>query len=120
MSDTFTNSLERPPRTLGVAAVQMQSANGLLAANLERATVFVEQAARQGAQLVLLPEFMSAGYAWTEALWDAAEGKVGPTVTWLRETSERLRLWLGTSYLEAENDDFYNTFVLTAPDGSEA
>jgi predicted amidohydrolase len=48
-------------RTLRVAAVQMESENCAIAANLERATVFAEDAARQGAELVVFPEFMPTG-----------------------------------------------------------
>jgi N-carbamoylputrescine amidase len=109
-----------PCTKLRVAVVQLGSVNGRLAANLRRATPFVEEAARDGAQLVLLPEFLATGYAWTTDLWDAAEPAAGPTVEWLGNTSRRLGVWLGVTYLEAERDDFYNTFVLTAPDGSEA
>jgi len=68
------------PRTLRVAAVQMESENGKLAENLSRATHLVEQAVSQGAQLVLLPEFLACGYVFTKAIWDSAEGKFGPTV----------------------------------------
>lgn len=107
-------------RTLRVAAVQMPSENGRRDANLACATRWVEQAAGEGAQLILLPEFMSGGYSWTRAIWKSAEGQLGPTVAWLRETSHRLGVWLGTSYLEAEAGHFYNTFVLTGPDGAEA
>jgi len=107
-------------KTVRVAAVQMESKNGLVQANLEHATSLVEQAARQGAVLILLPEFMPCGYIFTTAIWDGAEPKQGPTVQWLCATSKRLGVWLGTSFLEAEGEDFFNTFVLTTPDGQEA
>ena len=109
-----------PRLILRVATVQMESANGMLTGNLERAVSFVEEAARDGAELILLPEFLATGYAWTTDIWNAAEPAVGPTVEWLSRTSSRFQVWLGASFLEAEGDDFYNTFVLTAPDGSEA
>ena len=51
---------EQEARTLRVAAVQMESQNGRVQANLERATRFVEQAAEKGAGLVILPERMPA------------------------------------------------------------
>ncbi len=104
-------------RTIRVAAAQMISENGRVTANLYRATSLIEHAKQQGAQLVLLPEFMSTGYYLGENIWDAAESSVGPTVTWLKQNSRRLGLWLGTSFLEADGDDFYNTFVLTDPLG---
>jgi N-carbamoylputrescine amidase len=107
-------------RTVRVAAVQMESKNGLVEANLHHATPLVEQAARAGAQLILLPEFMPTGYIFTTAIWDGAEPKRGSTVQWLCENSKRLNVWVGTSFLEADGEDFFNTFVLATPDGKEA
>lgn len=106
--------------TLRVGAVQMESANGDIEGNLQRATRFLEEAAERGAQLVVLPEFMPTGYIFTREIWDAAEPREGPTVRWLRATSRRLGIWMGTSYLEAEGEDFFNSFVVTGPDGEEA
>ncbi len=111
---------EAQVRTLRVAAVQMASQNGRVEANLERATRFVDQAAEKGARLVLLPEFMPTGYVYTAAIWDGAETGEGPTVRWLRENAQRLGVWIGTSFLEADGEHFFNTFVLTGPDGREA
>ncbi|WP_287154356.1 carbon-nitrogen hydrolase family protein [Candidatus Solincola tengchongensis] len=112
--------MEEGVRTLRVGAVQMESANGDIEGNLERATRFVEEAVECGARLVVLPEFMPTGYIFSKEIWDAAEPREGPTMRWLRETSRRLGVWLGTSYLEAEGEDFYNSFVITGPDGGEA
>jgi N-carbamoylputrescine amidase len=106
-------------RTIRVAAVQMVSENARVADNLKHATGFVEEAAKRGAKLVLLPEFMPPGYVFTEEIWDGGEPGVGPTVKWMKETSKRLGIWLGTTYLEADGEDFYNTFVLTNPEGEE-
>ena len=107
-------------RIVKVAAVQIESKNGLVEANLEHAKPLIEQAAKGGAQLVLLPEFMPTGYIFTTAIWDGAEPKHGPTVQWLKENSKRLGVWLGTSFLEADGEDFFNTFVLATPEGKEA
>ncbi len=103
-----------------MAAVQMESKNGLVEANLEHATSFVEQAAKGGAKLILLPEFMPAGYIFSTAIWDGAEPKHGPTVRWLKDNSRKYGIWIGTSFLEADGEDFFNTFVLATPDGGEA
>lgn len=117
----MTENLEavNAKRALRVASVQMESENGNIAGNLKHATGFVEEAAKRGAKLILLPEFMATGYSFTEDIWDSGEPKEGPTVKWLKETSKRLGVWLGASYLEAEGEDFYNTFVLTNPQGKE-
>jgi len=111
---------EQEARTIRIAAVQTESENGRVEANLERATRLVDQAAEQGAGLIVLPEFMPTGYVYTTAIWEGAEPKQGPTVVWLRENAKRLGVWMGTSFLEAEGEHFFNTFVLTGPDGQEA
>ena len=110
----------RERRTIRVAAIQIESKNGCLEANLQHAIRFIDLAAQKEAKLILLPEFMPTGYIWNASVWDSAEPKEGPTVNWLRENSKRLGVWLGTSFLEAEEEDFFNTFVLTTPDGKEA
>ena len=86
-------------------------------ANLANAEHHVEQAARQGARLALLPELMPGGYTLNEAIWDTAESFDGPSTQWMRALSRRLRIYLGTSFLEADGEHFYNTFVLTGENG---
>ena len=93
---------------------------GRVDANLQRATRFTEVAARRGAQLVLLPELMPSGYQLTEALWEAAEPFDGHTVDWLTSLARQLGIYLGTTYLEAAGEDFFNTFALATPDGTIA
>jgi N-carbamoylputrescine amidase len=107
-------------RELRVAAVQMESENGAVEANLERATPFADEAAGKGAKLVIFPEFMPTGYIFTREIWDGAEPSDGPTMVWLAENSKRLDIYLGTSFLEAQGGDFFNTFVITGPDGEVA
>ncbi len=103
--------------TLRVAALQLRSENGDIAGNLAHAAPYVEKAARFGAKLIVLPEFYPTGYIYSEEIWDAAETADGPTVSWLTDTSRRLSIYLGTSFIEAEGDDFFNSFVLADPRG---
>ena len=110
--------METKHLTLGV--VQIDSEVGNISANLEHAGELVEAAARQGAQIVVTPELMPCGYTLTEAIWDYAEPFDGRTVAWLTRLSQQLDIFLGTSFLEACGEDFYNTFALAAPDGSIA
>lgn len=112
--------MSRQPRTLRVAAVQRASRDGAVAENLAAAVPCVEEAVRRGAELVLLPELLAAGYSLTTAMWDGAEPNLGPTVRWLAEQSRRHGIHLGATFLEADGEDFFNTFVLTTPTGAEA
>ncbi|CAJ36139.1 carbon-nitrogen hydrolase family protein [Methanocella arvoryzae] len=102
---------------LRVAAVQMRSEIGERESNLKRATPLIEKAAREGAQLVVLPEMAASGYSIENSMWIAAEPVDGPTVQWLKETAKRLGIYLGIGVEEAEGEDFYNTYVLASPDG---
>ena len=95
----------------------MECPNFNVESNLERAGTFIERAACADAQLVLLPEFMPCGYLYDEAAWEAAEPAGSITDTWLVETARRHDLLLGTSYLEARGDHFYNRFSLAGPEG---
>lgn len=107
-------------RTLRIGIVQMCSLDHDIEGNLKRATEFAEKAAAQGARLVLFPEFMPTGSYLSFDTWDSAEPSNGKTVQWLKSTSGRLHVWLGTSFFEADGEDFYDTFVLTTPEGQEA
>jgi len=103
--------------TLRVAALQLRSANGDIEGNLAHAAPFVQEAARLGAALVVLPEFYPSGYVFTKKMWDTAETAGGPTISWLTEASRRLSIYLGTSFIEAEGSDFFNSFYLADPSG---
>ncbi|HSL46965.1 MAG TPA: carbon-nitrogen hydrolase family protein [Anaerolineales bacterium] len=107
-------------RHLKIGVVQVDSEVGNVSANLEHAGELVNAAARQGAQIVLTPELMPCGYTLTEAIWNYAEPFAGRTVAWLTRLAKQLNIFLGTSFLEADGEDFYNTFALAVPDGSIA
>src|SRR4029078_4920731 len=69
---------------------------------------------------VLCPELLAAGYIYDESIWKSGERRGGPTEQWLTRLAARHGIYLGAPYLEADGDDFYNTFTLAAPDGSVA
>ncbi len=103
--------------SIRVAAVQVASHAGAVPANLARAERWVVEAARGGAKLVLCPELLAQGYVYDEVIWSSAERRGGPTEVWLTRLSSAHGIHLGASYLEAEGDDFYNTFALATPAG---
>jgi N-carbamoylputrescine amidase len=105
---------------LRVAAVQALSLNGEGLANLARAEPLVAEAAGSGARLVLCPEFLAAGYIYDEVIWRSGESRGGLTETWLSRQAAAHEVYLGATYLEAEDEDFYNTFALAGPDGAIA
>jgi N-carbamoylputrescine amidase len=107
----------REVRVIRIAGLQLAPHPGVIAANLEHATTWVEEAARRRAQLVVLPELYSSGYFLTRDIWDSAEPSDGPTVRWLKSTARRLSIYLGSGFLAVEGDHFINTFVLCGPDG---
>lgn len=107
-----------PPKSLRVAAVQVKSRNGTAIDNLARAEARVAEAARRGAQLVVCPELLAAGYVYDEVIWRSAEPRGGMTEEWLTRLSRAHGIHLGAGYLEAEGENFYNTFALAAPSGA--
>jgi predicted amidohydrolase len=89
-----------------IAAVQMTSGPDV-APNLEQARPWLEEAARRGAQLAVLPEnfaFMGLRDADKRAVAEA-EGS-GPIQDFLATTARRLRMWIvgGTIPLRAGED----------------
>src|SRR5260370_19976379 len=87
------------PRSIRVAAVQGTSKDGEVERNLAHAQRFVAEAADRGAQLVLCPEFLAAGYLYDEAIWKSGEPCEGPTERWLRRLAKEHRIHVGATYL---------------------
>lgn len=107
-------------RTLTVATIQFDSVDYDFESNLQRATILLRRAADRRAEIALLPEFALIGYDLSPKLWQAAETRSGRTVAAVTSLSRELGLYIGTSFLEVDGEDFYNTFILAAPDGSVA
>jgi len=102
---------------LRVAAVQMESAVGRVEANLARAARLVEQAAGQGAELVVLPELFSTGYEYTDDNFVRVEPLDGRTGTWIVDTARRLGVHLVGTFPAWVDGQAYITALLAAPSG---
>ncbi len=111
---------ENRAKKVRVAAIQMVSRLGKVKENMEHATLLIEQAAQQGAKLIVLPEMCMTGYTITKIVWDMAEPEGGPTERWLRNTSKRLGVYIGAGLVRADGKDFYNTFIIADPEGRVA
>jgi len=100
-----------------LAAVQVRSEPGQPEANRAHAVPFIEQAAAQGACLVVLPELFSCGYVASRAVWDTTEARDGGTARWLAATAARLGIYLGAGIAETDGSDIFNAYLLAGPDG---
>ncbi len=107
-------------KTIRAAAVQVRSENGRIRENLANAERYVDAAAAQGADLIVCPEFLGAGYIYEESIWQSGEPAGGLTEQWLARLARNHGAHIGAGYLQAEGDEFYNTFTLMRPDGTVA
>jgi predicted amidohydrolase len=101
-----------------VAAVQLQGSADR-EGNLARAGDLVSEAARAGAEVVVLPELFSV-YGDPEVLRASAEPLGGPLSRWAGELAGRLGIWLvAGSFIEAAGGGGrFNTSVLHSPTGT--
>ncbi|MEN2471981.1 carbon-nitrogen hydrolase family protein [Burkholderia sp. GS2Y] len=106
-----------------VAALQMVSTPDV-ARNLAEARRLIAEAAGEGAQLVLLPEyFCFMGHRDTDKLALAEPYQDGPIQRFLADTARRHGIWVigGTLPLKApEPDRVLNTTLVFDPSGNEA
>jgi N-carbamoylputrescine amidase len=104
-----------------VAVAQLELLPGALEANRARTAAAIEQAAAEGAELVVLPELASSGYrlASPDAVAAAAETVPGPTTeTWAAAAAGRCAVVGGVC--ERDGDAIFNGVAVLAPDGTLA
>jgi len=105
-----------------VAAIQMASGPSV-SANLEEAARLIEDAASQGAQLVVLPEyFCIMGMKDTDKLAVREQPGDGQIQKFLSETAKRLGIWLvggSVPLTSSEPDKVYNSCLVYADNGEQ-
>ncbi|MBK5569879.1 nitrilase-related carbon-nitrogen hydrolase, partial [Ensifer sp. SSB1] len=94
-----------------LAALQMQSAAGDVAANLDRIARAAAEAAAQGATLLLTPELGITGYGAGAALAALAEAPDGAIVQRLKAISSETGIALIAGFAERDGNDVYNSAV---------
>jgi len=107
------------------AAIQMDALVGDVDANLGHAEKLVEQAAEQGAQLVVLPELFNTGYEYSDRVYSWSEPLDGRTSIWIAQTARRLGVHLvgcfparfSAGQASEKGGRTYITAMLAAPDG---
>ena len=86
-------------------------------ANLQKAANCIEEAARTGAELCLLPEFLPSGCTYHRSIHEFAEPIGGPTTEWMQQASRRFGCWIAGGIIERDGSRTYDTFLMTAPSG---
>ena len=104
-----------------VAALQLPLGSDDEAANIAAVAALVEEAAAQGAQLILPPELFSGPYFCREedeALFALARPTAQhPSVIAMRALAAKLKVTIPTSFFERDGHHYYNTLAMIGPDG---
>jgi len=116
----FREAAPPPARPVRLATVHHRPRNTASPQeSRERFSGLVEQAAARGADIVCLPEGITAagnGLSYAQA----AEAVPGPTTAFLGELARRLRVWIVAGLYERSGERIYNTAVLVGRDGALA
>ena len=105
-----------------VAALQLPLGSPDEGENIAAVSALVEQAAAQGAQIVLPPELFSGPYfckVEDEALFALARPvSEHPSVKAMQALAARLKIAIPTSFFERDGHHYYNTLAMIGPDGA--
>jgi predicted amidohydrolase len=105
--------------TTRVTCCQLPLHIGDTAGNRVTARTAIEQAARDGAQVVVLPELASSGYVFADRseLVSLAETRDGPAITEWANLAEAFGLTVVAGFPEAAGDKVYNSAAVVDPTG---
>jgi len=106
---------------LAVAALQLALGSADPAENIAAVAALVEEAASQGAQVVLPPELFAGPYfckVEDEALFALASPTADDvSVREMRRLARALKIAIPTSFFERDGQHYYNTLAMIGPDG---
>ena len=92
--------------------------------NIANVSDLVREAADKNAQVVLPPELFEGPYfcrVEDEGLFASARPtSEHPSVQAMQKLAEELRIWIPTSFFEAEGPHYYNSLAMIGPDGNVA
>jgi 5-aminopentanamidase len=105
-----------------IAAAQIDCRLGDKAHNLEVVKAKLDEAAGQGARLVVFPECALTGYCFDskEEAWPHAEPLPGPSSEVLAAECRQRGVWAVVGLLERSGKDLFNACALIGPDGLAA
>lgn len=97
--------------------IQMRVRGGEKAANISHALELVEEAAKQGAEVVLLPECLDLGWTHPSAREQAEEVPGGGPCNALQAAARKHRIYLCAGLTEKDEDRVFNAAVVIGPEG---
>ena len=100
-----------------LALIQMLVEGGCKEANLRRAVAGIDNAAANGAQVVVLPEAMTLGWTHRSAKTDADAISAGDSCLRLREAARQNRVFVSSGLVERNGETIFNAAVLINPEG---
>jgi predicted amidohydrolase len=103
--------------TIPIACAQLACAPFDPASNRDKADQAIREASRQGARLVLLPEFLTTGCAYDRRLHDFAEPVGGATTAWMQQRSRQTGCWIAGGIIETAGGRVFSTALLAGPGG---
>ena len=107
-------------RNVTVAAIQMQCAKDV-ETNIQTAERLVRQAAKQGAQIILLPELFERPYFCQERQYDyyqyAQSVTENTAIKHFKSISKELKVVLPISFYEKDGNVLYNSIAVIDADG---
>ena len=108
--------------TTRVACAQIPCPIGDTAGNRTTCRAAIEAAARDGAQIVVLPELASSGYVFADRdeLASLAETRDGAAITEWANLAEAFGLTIVGGFPEAAGDAIYNSAAVVDPTGLRA
>lgn len=108
-------------KKITVAAVQMKC-GGTREENIETADRLVREAAKKGAQVILLPELFETWYFCQERNYEsyqlATDVKENPAVLHFKEVAKELKVVLPISFFERDGNVTYNSIAMIDADGT--
>lgn len=107
--------------TFTAAAVQMEPTVGDLEGNVEAILNLGQEAANNGAQLIVYPELATSGYSFEsedEARASALAYGGSATINTLINFCKNAEVTLVAGYAEREGENLYNSAIIITPDGN--
>ncbi len=83
-----------------------------------KAASMIMEASKEGIDLAVLPELSGCGYIPNQSIWKFAEPIDGKTARWACDLSAQLGIYIGAGFIETDGRDFYNSYLLSSPEGN--